>query len=97
VADIKLFRAAVVEHGSQPVTIGWKLTIVRRFYEAGRSSGLRQDNPVAGVRPPRVRRAADDFKYLTADQLVRLLAARGLARGRCPHAHSRAEPLSRSV
>ena len=75
VAHIKLFRAELVERGYQPVTIGWKLTVVRCFYEAGRSSGLRQDNPVAGVRPPRVRRAAEDFKYLTADQLARLLAA----------------------
>jgi site-specific recombinase XerD len=75
VGDIKRFRAELVEHGYQPVTIGWKLTIVRRFYEAARSAGLRLDNPVAGVRAPRVRRAAEDFKYLTDDQLARLLAA----------------------
>ena len=75
VGDIKGFRAELVERGYQPVTVGWKLTVVRRFYEAARSAGLRPDNPVAGVRPPRVRRAAEDFKYLTADQLARLLAA----------------------
>ena len=75
VGDIKRFRAELVERGYRPVTIGWKLTVVRRFYEAARCAGLRPDNPAAGVRPPRVRRAAEDFKYLTADQLARLLAA----------------------
>jgi site-specific recombinase XerD len=74
VAHIKLFRAELVERGYQPVTIGWKLTIVRRFYEAARSAGLRPDNPVAGIRPPRSHKAAEDFKYLTSPQLTRLLA-----------------------
>ena len=49
--------------------------IVRRFYEAARSAGLRQDNPAAGVKGPRVRQALEDFKYLTAEELTRLLAS----------------------
>jgi site-specific recombinase XerC len=30
-----------------------KLTVLRRFYQAAVSAGLRQDNPAAGIRPPR--------------------------------------------
>src|ERR1035437_8608091 len=72
---IKRFRQALVEAGYKPITIRWKLTIVRRFYEAARNDGLRTDNPAAGVKSPRVRQAAEDFKYLCDDQLAKLLAA----------------------
>ena len=48
---------------------------MRRFYEAARNAGLRPDNPAAGVRPPRVRQATEEFKYFTDDELRRLLAA----------------------
>jgi len=75
VGDIKRFRAELVEGGYQPVTIRWKLTIVRRFYEAARNAGLRADNPAAGVKSPRVRQATESFQYLTDEQLARLLAA----------------------
>jgi len=72
---IKRFRQALLEAGYKPVTIRLRLTIVRRFYEAARNAGLRPDNPAAGVRPPRVRQATEEFKYFTDDQLGRLLAA----------------------
>jgi site-specific recombinase XerD len=73
-AHVKLFRQELIERGYQPVTIRWKLTIVRRFYEAARNAGLRADNPAAGVKSPRVRQATEDFKYLSDEQLARLLA-----------------------
>jgi len=72
---IKRFRQALLEAGYKPVTIRLRLTIVRRFYEAARNAGLRPDNPAVGVRPPRVRQATEEFKYLTDDELARLLAA----------------------
>jgi len=72
---IKRYRQALLERNYQPITIRWKLTIVRRFYEAARNAGLRTDNPAAGVKSPRVRQATEDFKYLCDDQLAKLLAA----------------------
>jgi integrase/recombinase XerD len=72
---IKRYRQALIEGGYKPITIRWKLTIVRRFYEAARSAGLRADNPAAGVKSPRVRQATEDFKYLCDDQLAQFLAA----------------------
>lgn len=71
---VKLYRQALVEGHYKPITIRWKLSIVRRFYEAARNAGLRLDNPVTGVKPPRVRHATEDFKYLCGDQLTQLLA-----------------------
>ena len=67
-----------------PITIRWKLTIVRRFYEAARNAGLRTDNPAAGVKGPRVRQTAEDFKYLCArgsGQVAGAIADPGQARG----------------
>ena len=72
---IKRFRQALLEAGYKPVTIRLRLTIVRRFYEAARNAGLRPDNPAAGIRSPRIRQAAEEFKYFTDDQLGRLVAA----------------------
>jgi site-specific recombinase XerD len=72
---IKRYRQALLEAGYQPITIRWKLTMVRRFYEAARDAGLRTGNPAAGVKPPRVRQATEDFKYLCDDQLARLFDA----------------------
>ncbi len=43
-------RQALIEANYKPVTIRWKLMIVRRFYEAARNAGLRPDNPAAGVK-----------------------------------------------
>ena len=72
--DIKRFRQALVEAGYKPITIRWKLTIVRRFYEAARNAGLRTDNPAAGVKSPRVRQATEAFNYLSDEELGILLA-----------------------
>ncbi|MGC8794897.1 MAG: tyrosine-type recombinase/integrase, partial [Bryobacteraceae bacterium] len=74
VAEIKRYRAALIQAGYRPVTVRWKLTILRRFYEAARNAGLRADNPAAGVKGPRLREAAENFKFLTDEQLGQLLA-----------------------
>jgi len=71
---IKQYRAALLENHYNPITIRWKLSIVRRFYEAARNAGLRADNPAAGVRSPRVRQAAEDFKYLCDEELARFFS-----------------------
>ncbi|MGQ9636032.1 MAG: tyrosine-type recombinase/integrase [Bryobacteraceae bacterium] len=75
IAHIKLFRQELIDASYKPITIRWKLSIVRRFYEAARNAGLRPDNPAAGVKSPRVRQATEDFKYLSDEQLGQLLAA----------------------
>ena len=73
-SDIKRYRAALIENHYAPISIRWKLSIIRRFYEAARNAGLRSDNPAAGVRSPRVRQAAEDFKYLCDEELARFLS-----------------------
>ncbi|MBS1875401.1 MAG: tyrosine-type recombinase/integrase [Acidobacteria bacterium] len=75
ITDVKRFRQTLVEAGYKPSGIRGRLSIVRRFYEALRSAGLRADNPAAGVRSPRIRNAVDDFKYLSDEELTRLLSA----------------------
>ena len=62
VVHIKRYRSALIEAKYNPITIRWKLSIVRRFYEAARNAGLRPDNPAAGVKSARVRQATEDFK-----------------------------------
>ncbi len=74
VTHIKQYRAALLDHHYAPISIRWKLSIIRRFYEAARNAGLRADNPAAGVRSPRIRQAAEDFKYLSDDELARFFA-----------------------
>jgi len=46
--------------------------VLRRFYQAAVSAGLRQDNPAAGIRPPREKKAAEDFGYLSEVELTLL-------------------------
>jgi site-specific recombinase XerD len=75
VMHIKRYRSALIEAKYNPITIRWKLSIVRRFYEAARNAGLRPDNPAAGVKSPRVRQATEDFKYLCDEKLAKLFAA----------------------
>ena len=72
---IKRYRQALIDNRYNPVTVKWKLSIVRRFYEAARNAGLRTDNPTAGVKSPRLRCAAEDFKYLSDEELTRLFDA----------------------
>jgi site-specific recombinase XerD len=74
VMQIKRYRQALIEAHYNPVTIRWKLLIVRRFYDAARNAGLRPDNPAAGVKSPRVRHATENFKYLCDEELAKLLS-----------------------
>jgi site-specific recombinase XerD len=71
---VKRYRQALIEAGYSPGTIRWKLIVMGRFYEAARNAGLRSDNPAAGVKPPRIRRAAEDFKYLSDSELTKFLS-----------------------
>jgi len=74
VTHVKRYRQALIEAGYSPGTIRWKLVVMGRFYEAARNAGLRPDNPAAGVKPPRIRQAMEDFKYLSDSELARFLS-----------------------
>jgi site-specific recombinase XerD len=75
VDDVEDYREALIGAGCQPATVAIKLTLVRRFYDAAIRAGLRPDNPAAGVRAPRAKRAAEDFGYLSEGELALLLRA----------------------
>ncbi len=51
VTHVKRYPQALVEAGYNPITIRWKLSIMRRFYEAARNARLRPDNPAADMKP----------------------------------------------
>jgi site-specific recombinase XerD len=69
---VKLYRQDLVADGYELSTIATKLSILRRFYAAAQAAGLRQDNPAAGIRPPRQKKAAQDFGYLSEVELTLL-------------------------
>jgi site-specific recombinase XerD len=75
VDDVKAYRQDLVARGYKRSSIAHKLVILRRFYRAAVDAGLRPDNPAAGVRPPREKRALEDFGYLTEVELTLLLRA----------------------
>jgi len=63
--DLERYRAYLAGAGYERGTIAVKLSVVRRLYEAANWRGLRQDNPAAGLRPPKERTArAERVKYL---------------------------------
>ena len=71
--DLAAYRRHLVERYARG-TVATKLAVVRRFYDAAQSWGLRPDNPAAGLRAPRDRTtAAGRVKYLPAEGLRRLL------------------------
>jgi len=70
--DVKAYRQDLVLDGYKPGTIANKLTVLRRFYQAAVAAGLRSDNPAAGIRPPREKKAAEDFGYLSEVELTLL-------------------------
>ncbi|WP_067936530.1 tyrosine-type recombinase/integrase [Alicyclobacillus kakegawensis] len=76
-ADVKAYRLHLVQNGYKASSIAYKLTIIRRFYAAAVDNGLRPDNPASGVKPPRDKRAQDDFHYLTEVDYTLLLRAVG--------------------
>ena len=71
---VKRYRQALIETGYSPGTIRYKLVVMGRFYEAARNAGLRPDNPAASVKPPRIRHATEDFKYLSDSELTKFLS-----------------------
>ncbi len=75
VSDVRQYRAHLVAAGYKPTSIAHRLTILRRFYAAAVSAGLRPDNPASGVKAPRNKRAAEDFRYLDEGELLVLLRA----------------------
>jgi site-specific recombinase XerD len=75
VDDVEDYREALIGAGCQPATVALKLTLVRRLYDAAIRAGLRTDNPAAGVRAPRGKRAAEDFGFLREGELALLLRA----------------------
>jgi len=76
--DLALFRRALAEAEYKRNSIGAKLSAVRRFYEAAIWHGYRNDNPAAGLKPPREHTSKRDRileRYLTPKQVRHLLAA----------------------
>jgi site-specific recombinase XerD len=64
-----------VRGGYAPGTIAHKLTVLRWSHQAAVAAGLRQDNPAVGIRPPREKKAAEDFGYLSEVELTLLFRA----------------------
>lgn len=79
-AAVKAYRLHLVENGYKASSIAHKLTIIRRFYAAAVDNGLRPDNPAAGVKPPKAKRAQDDFHYLNEVDYTLLIRAIGNGR-----------------
>jgi integrase/recombinase XerD len=83
-ADLVGYRKHLVDHGYSRGTVAYKVAALRRFYEAARSWGLRQDNPAEGLKPPKDTTAPEDRrKFLPLEGLARILAA---PRGNTPRA-----------
>lgn len=73
--DVKAYRATLVEAGYKPNSIASKLSAIKRLYDAALAAGIRPENPAAGVKPPRDRRAAEDVRFLSEGQLELLVRA----------------------
>jgi len=74
--DLQRYRAHLVGAGYTRGTIAVKLSVVRRLYQAAVWRGLRQDNPAAGLKPPKDKTSrAERVKYLPLEGLKRLLQA----------------------
>ena len=78
VDDVIYYRQVLLHMKKyKPTTIAHKLTILRQFYAALIAHGLRNDNPVAGLRAPRAKRSQEDFKYLSEVDFTLLVRAVG--------------------
>ncbi len=64
-----------MRQGRKPNTIAHTLNVLRRVYTAAVAAGLRADNLVVGIRPPRDKRAVEDFGYLSEVELALLFRA----------------------
>jgi|GEM_PF-549457 len=75
--DIKRYRHWMVgTRKFKPATVGLKLSVVRRFYQAAADRGLIPLNPAAGVKPPREKRdPAARITYLEKSEVEQFLDA----------------------
>lgn len=75
--DIKRYRHWLVNTRKfKPATVGLKLSVVRRFYQAAAERGLIPLNPATGVKPPREKRdPAARITYLEKSEVEQLLDA----------------------
>ena len=75
--DIKKYRRWMIEQKKyKPATIGLKLAVVRRFYQAAVEKGLLAINPAAGVKPPREKcDPAEKITYLEQSEVEILLGS----------------------
>ena len=73
--EVKTYQQWLVSEEYKPETIAFKLTILRRFYDAAKEAGFRPDNPAMGVKAPRSKKATDDLGYLSEVELALLLRA----------------------
>jgi site-specific recombinase XerD len=71
--DVKAYRQDLVSAHYKSASIAHRLAVLRRFYQAAVNAGLRPDNPATGVRPPKEKRAVEDFDYLSEVELTLLL------------------------
>jgi len=71
--DLAGYRRALVEAGYARATVATRLAVVRRFYDAARSWGLRADNPAQGLKAPRASVGTERIRYLPLDGLRKLL------------------------
>lgn len=76
IQDVRAYRADLIQHGYARATIAWKLTIIRRLYEAAVTNGLRPDNPAKGVKPPPdLTPRTEKVKWLPASAIRQLLSS----------------------
>ena len=71
--EVKQYRQSLVVAGRKPSIIVFKLTVLRQFYQAMQQAGLCEDNPAAGIQPPRNHRSQEDSRVLSEQDLVLLL------------------------
>ncbi len=75
-ADLVGYRKSLVEHPFSKGTVARKVAALRRFYEAARSWGMRQDNPAEGLKAPADHTAQEErIKFLPLASFKKLLAA----------------------
>ncbi|MBE9118233.1 site-specific integrase [Lusitaniella coriacea LEGE 07157] len=75
--DIKRYRHWMIHtQNFKPATVGLKLSVVRRFYQAAADRGLIRFNPANGVKPPREKRdPAERITYLEQSEVEQFLDA----------------------
>ena len=72
---LEMYRQEMKQQGLRINTRSHKLSIIRRFYDSAVQSGLRDDNPVAGVRGGKDQTPGEEkIKSLTSAALARLMS-----------------------